>query len=749
MALELIRDGEIPLWNPYSGMGAPLLANYQSALLYPPTWILMALEALGGLEWSAIGQGIFIALHLGFCAVGTKRFLQDWGIKDLGQMVGGIAFGLSGYLVSRASFQSIVFSVSWMPWILLFAQRLAFSNNRYQKRRNVSRLVVSLAMNFLAGHAQSSWYILWTGTLWMIWQSLLVNPFGWRAIGQRLGKNLFWWGLSVCWAAFIAAAQLIPTGEYLLNSQRSTGIDREVGLTYSYWPWRFLTLLMPDFFGNPARDTYWGYANYWEDAVYSGSMAVLLGIFAIGKLWFKRTTQSTGIVAHHHLKPIVLFWGGISIVAMVLALGKNLPFYAWLLDTVPGFDLFQAPTRISLIAQFGLAVLAAVGMDQWEAPHGKILYWTRLATAGFFSMFLVSSLVSFQFRDFYPTILKSFQLFGLMGLVFGLLLLLKPQDKESEDHPQRMIPRFSRIWTISIFMFFLVDLFRMGWGLNPVISIELYHQSSKDRDERKFALSQRFFLHPDDEYVIKFERFFRFDTFRNLKDWRALRQSWLPNINLLDETAMVNNFDPFVPARYARWLETVADLRRKGDNLTYLWLLRMSGVDSLIEIEGLEAWKIIPLEGSERWQFFPCAEVVKTSDEALTKVLSDPEFGLSKLVLESEKENLDAACRTQADSAATIDVFTESANRIQVKVDTSQGGWLMLKDAFYPGWIGRVNGVKKPIFAANGVFRAIQVHPGTNLVEFHYRPISFELGSILSVLSLMTLVFYRGMRKDD
>ena len=39
-ALNSIRQGHLPLWNPMLGMGAPLLANYQSALLYPPNILL-------------------------------------------------------------------------------------------------------------------------------------------------------------------------------------------------------------------------------------------------------------------------------------------------------------------------------------------------------------------------------------------------------------------------------------------------------------------------------------------------------------------------------------------------------------------------------------------------------------------------------------------------------------------------------------------------------------------------------------
>ena len=39
-ALETINNGHFPLWNPALGMGAPLIANYHSAVVYTPTWVL-------------------------------------------------------------------------------------------------------------------------------------------------------------------------------------------------------------------------------------------------------------------------------------------------------------------------------------------------------------------------------------------------------------------------------------------------------------------------------------------------------------------------------------------------------------------------------------------------------------------------------------------------------------------------------------------------------------------------------------
>ncbi len=42
-AFDMIRTGQLPLWNPYLGNGTPLIANYQSAIFYPPNWLSLIL----------------------------------------------------------------------------------------------------------------------------------------------------------------------------------------------------------------------------------------------------------------------------------------------------------------------------------------------------------------------------------------------------------------------------------------------------------------------------------------------------------------------------------------------------------------------------------------------------------------------------------------------------------------------------------------------------------------------------------
>ncbi len=63
-AWESLKQGILPLWNPLNGMGAPLLANYQLALFYPPGWLLYGFAALGGIPWMAWAHTLLVVLHL-------------------------------------------------------------------------------------------------------------------------------------------------------------------------------------------------------------------------------------------------------------------------------------------------------------------------------------------------------------------------------------------------------------------------------------------------------------------------------------------------------------------------------------------------------------------------------------------------------------------------------------------------------------------------------------------------------------
>src|SRR5438132_6756306 len=54
---DQLRHGRLPLWNPYSASGEPWLANPQTGVFYPPSWLFVALPF-------STAYVLYLALHL-------------------------------------------------------------------------------------------------------------------------------------------------------------------------------------------------------------------------------------------------------------------------------------------------------------------------------------------------------------------------------------------------------------------------------------------------------------------------------------------------------------------------------------------------------------------------------------------------------------------------------------------------------------------------------------------------------------
>ncbi len=158
LAVELLRDGILPLWNPYNGAGAPLLANYQSALLYPASWISFVLP----LEWS---MSLTAVVHLWIAGWGMWRLTGRLGASDLGRGVSMFAFALTNYLVARLFTFPIIEAAAWLPWIAWAALGVLTTG----KRRQVAWLALFAALQLLAGHAQTTWYSFALVGLFSVW----------------------------------------------------------------------------------------------------------------------------------------------------------------------------------------------------------------------------------------------------------------------------------------------------------------------------------------------------------------------------------------------------------------------------------------------------------------------------------------------------------------------------------------------------------------------------------------------------
>jgi len=706
-----ILEGGLPLWNPWVGMGAPLAANYQTALFYPPYWSYLVFFILGGVRLMAWSMTIMVVLHLIWAGIGTVKLLDDLEIGYLGQVVGGLAFSLSGYLVSRAGFLSINAATAWIPWILLFSKSITTKERKFFW---LTGLVIGFQL--LAGHAQTAWYTALLAGLWITFWA--INT------GDRKHKVR---NIVLAWSKFIGAGllgitlsaiQLIPTLEYLAQSQRVGEFGYSEAMTYSFWPWRFLTLVIPDLFGSPAAGNYWGYGNYWEDAVYIGLLPIVMAVGIIVKS-VKKNNGKTDLnkrVAGVPRRMLVGFLTFITLISFLFALGKNTPIFPFLYRNIPSFDLFQAPTRFTIWAEISLAVLAGIAIDRFRRPEGRSLYWARLAAAGCFAITAGSIIAWVYFGEINLTFIKSAGKTGLLGLVFTLAMLFGPEENKD---------RKKDIWSYIVVGLVGVDLLVAGWGLNPGIDLGFYRiNSEQEKHSRKF-------MYESVEYDLKFDQFFTFESFSSKNDWEDMYTYSLPNLNMLQRSEMVNNFDPIVQGRYQTWMEEI----NKQDLSKNEQLMKLMNVGEIIERDGSGQISIIQVanSGDNNLRLVGCALEVEGEAEALNLILEGKVNLDQKIIFDSTYQGVISSCNQ---IQGEIDILEEKPGYLKLNANLEEDSWIFWSQAWYPGWRGEIDGKQADVQRANYLFQAIYSSKGKHEVEFLYRPDSYIWGAGISAVGV-------------
>ncbi len=689
-AFETVRQGFLPLWNPLLGMGAPLFANYQVALLYPPNILLY----LVGPIW---GHGLLVTLHLIWAGLGMVVLARRLGLGMLARGIAGMAFSLSGYLVARSGFLSINAAAAWLPWIILAADRFLQASRETAGRQKILQagclLSIALTFQWLAGHAQTAWYTVVVLVAWVLWR--LVGNMEWK----RALKIIAYFTLAAIFAFALCAVQLLPTIEYTMHSYRADTLDVEFALNYSFWPWRLLSLVLPGLFGSPAMGDYWGYGNYWEDAIYFGVFPFFLSVYAMISGWRRRNE-------HQGMIKFLTILGG---AAMILALGKNTPIYPFLFDNIPTFNIFQAPSRWNIIFIFTFSLLAAIGLDQLRKPSGRALYWIRLGTAGSGIIGVAAIVAAELLGDIEVSFLRTFILAGIWFVASGILALLKP------DRP-------SLRWNLLAGIVVLLDLLVASRGLIPSVSPSLFTEPGDVPTAE--GMEHRVYL--------------------NTEDWGLVRKYGLPNITLMDGISSANNFDPLLPQRYVMWMDGLEDV--SIDHRTEL--LSLMDVQWQAVIESSEdmslTYREIPNPQRVRWI---SQSILAASYEYSLDLVKKADFDPDKAVI------LEWAFATEdvsQNAKGTADLIeTDNPNIVAVESSAPVDGWVVLSDTWFPGWRASIDDEPVEIYRADFIFRAVRVPAGEHYIRFEYRPVSFQIGLYLSILAccLIMLQGWRWLRR--
>ncbi len=143
----------------------------------------------------------------------------------------------------------------------------------------------------------------------------------------------------------------------------------------------------------------------------------------------------------------------------------------------------------------------------------------------------------------------------------------------------------------------------------------------------------------------------------------------------------------------------------------------------------------------------PAAQVVPVAEQPLL------ESDLRDLVFIEEPPAAENALTPASPQLKEARISRYTANDVFVDVNLSDRGWLVLTDAYFPGWkafiraFGGDEGDERelPIYRADSAFRTVYLpEAGQWTVRFVYSPMSFKLGLYISFLALMTTLLLGG-----
>ncbi|MBI5144903.1 MAG: YfhO family protein [Candidatus Omnitrophica bacterium] len=120
-------------------------------------------------------------------------------------------------------------------------------------------------------------------------------------------------------------------------------------------------------------------------------------------------------------------------------------------------------------------------------------------------------------------------------------------------------------------------------------------------------------------------------------------------------------------------------------------------------------------------------------------LLSDPKFNpAQEAILEGPfMHTLDKS----EDKSRSADIVFYQPNKVIIETSDNHDSLLVLTDAYYPGWKAFIDGKETKIYITDYIFRSIYFPKGRHRVEFVYDPFSLKLGLVISVVTLLILIF--------
>ncbi len=594
------------------------------------------------------------------------------------------------------------------------------------------------ALMILTAHVQMAYYAAWglgAYFLFLLWDQYRFSP---GKIAMPIGAFVLAVALAIGASSIQWMAPYQYLSKYSQRIQHSEGGGYEWSSSWAMHSEEALSQINPTLPGanlvsEPA--TYWGDNPFKLNSEAVGVMAVMLAVVAF-------------IVAR---SPAMWFFGGLSVIALLHALGDSTPVFRLFFEFVPGVKKFRAPSMICFLFAFSWVVMAARALDIFGQFRSQPAATQKSGKDPMGALMIVAF---------------AYSIIALIGLIGGATFMTGwasftggtlTTEKAMAAANNESYVRIGFLIGL-IIVWGLVALFRMRRsgglgatgltaGLSALAVLPLWQFDA--RFVETIPPQQVRQLYGEQPIVTLIRSNAPQEPFRVLVTPRTLEDNYLAlhAIEELSASAMHGNHllthDNFVGRHdQSPALFTNPATRHLMNTVFVVAPQPYSDPDMTLvgQAQGLYLYRnngALP-----RAAIFYQYEVNPDSNGTLAR-LREPEFPYrSRLILDQPLGTLQPVSMSEGPIPFTPAKIVEwDVDRFVVEYTAERDGILWLSENYYPSWHATdENGQSLPVYRANYTFRAVEAKAGTHRITFEFHNKVFTMSLWLSLVCNLILI---------
>ncbi|MFO7973240.1 MAG: YfhO family protein [Candidatus Hydrogenedentota bacterium] len=685
LSKEILRNGDWPFWNHLQFGGMPLLANYQSAVFFPLRLLHLVMDV-------HVATTLFFLLRLWLCGMFCYICAREFGLSGLAAAFASLAYMVSSY------------NITWMYWPLPGVAAflpLALLGSEYIVRKRYTKgffvFVFGATMLMLAGHPETAF----TGCFGLGIYFLLRLVLARRDVGP-VWKPLF--VISAAWVVVLSvcAAQILPLMEYIPRSHTVVPELRRVSAEHYALPLISSVLFfVPRFLGMTADNTFW--LDHPENSnlvafIYPGIVVwAAIALLTARAPW--RTAQRRRVIA---LVACVFVLALLAFRIELLAPIHQMPLFKWIWQRYH-----------MTFVMLALPLLGAFGIDHWLSKPRTFRDLLRPIICLAIPAVSVMALYAFYHQYLVMEGLDGYVLRqiliagGLLGAsLFALLVYTLANGR-------------GVVLKAALCILVSADLAFAARNLLPTTPRDLMYPSTKLTNKLK-----------------EVEKPHRFSVFSagikpGLLQMYGVEQLWGSDgiyparmMRFMDEChpEAWDTMEPVCAVNYYLYREESYDVSKADPRFRHIATL-----DGIHVMENRTAY--------DRAFLVPRLEVIEDVD-ALFKRIRSPGYN-PKTVALTELQPQSPVPEASTTELGTATVTHRSANKLTAEVDAAERCFLVVSEAYYPGWHSYIDGEKAEVLPVYHAFRGVIVPEGEHTVTFRMESPVFYAGLTVSTVALV------------